>query len=116
MSDDPSEDADGALFSAPPPVPEGPGPFDLRHQEIVGQLGMAQHIPREHEYRQLLYGPPGRRVKHPLMAIMHEKELGACRHALAQRTVAGTMEIVMPWGPDSLHAPKKPKKPKKTES
>ena len=75
-------------------------------------MGIQRHIPREHEYRQLLYGPPGRRVKFPLMSIMHEKELGNCRHALAQRVVAGTLEVTLPFGPDSLHAPKAPKKKK----
>ena len=85
---------------------QGPSPFERRHRAIR-HMGIQRHIPAESEYRQLLYGPMGRRVKYPLMSLMHEKELGACRHALAQRVVAGTLEVTIPFGPDRLHAPKK---------
>ena len=83
------------------PIDEAPSPFELRHAEIRRQ-GVARHIPRELEYRQLLYGPPGRRIRHPLVSLMTEQDLGPCRHALAQRVVAGTLEVVTDFGPDGL--------------
>ena len=79
-------------------------PFDDRHAEIR-RMGIEQHIPREHEFRQLLYGPAGRRIRHPLVALMTSQDLGPCRHALAQRVVAGTLEITTSFGPDELRKP-----------
>lgn len=90
----------------PDPAPEAfdlaaeRSPWSRRHREIE-RRGIARHIPREHELRQLLYGP-GRVVKHPLAALMVEKDMGPARHALSQRTVAGTMEIVFQAGPVAM--------------
>ena len=73
-------------------------PLRLRHQEIE-RFGIRRHIPRETDRRQLLFGP-GRVTKYPLMALKTDKELGDCRHALAQRVVAGVEEVnwVFPAG------------------
>jgi|GEM_PF-4541023 len=79
----------------------GDSPFDKEHA-WVRTFGIQRHIPREHEYRQLLYGPPNRRIKYPLVSLMTSQELGPCRHALAQRVVAGTMEVHTTFGPDEL--------------
>ena len=36
----------------------------------------------------------GRRsLRYPVMSILVQKDLGPCRHALAQRVVAGTMHV-----------------------
>ncbi len=53
--------------------------------------------------RWLLRGYRG--VKYPMMALLVRRELGSCRHALAQRVVAGTMTV---------HFPLKQTTPKKT--
>jgi len=44
--------------------------------------------------RGLLRGP--RALKFPLMSLLVRQELGNCRHALAQRVVAGSMVIHFP--------------------
>ncbi len=40
----------------------------------------------------VIYGRRGN-VKYPLMSILVAQDLGNCRHALAQRVVAGTMTV-----------------------
>jgi len=42
--------------------------------------------------RGLLYSGE-HRVRYPLAALMIQKELGNCRHALSRRHVAGTMTV-----------------------
>lgn len=37
-------------------------------------------------------------LKFPIIAVTVSNELGNCRHALAQRAVAGTMEVSLPFG------------------
>ena len=40
----------------------------------------------------------GRRsLRYPVMSILVQKDLGPCRHALAQRVVAGTMHVHFPF-------------------
>jgi hypothetical protein len=40
----------------------------------------------------------GRRsLRYPVMSILVQKDLGPCRHALAQRVVAGTMHVQLPF-------------------
>ena len=40
----------------------------------------------------------GRRsLRYPVMSILVQKDLGPCRHALAQRVVAGTMHVHLPF-------------------
>lgn len=86
-----------------------PSPFRARHDELVVR-GVQRHIPREVHRRQLLFGP-GRAVKFPLVALTTQQDMGDVRHALSQRTVAGTAEVTFPFAPERVppatppHAP-----------
>lgn len=66
-------------------------PFRSRHVEAC-RFGRSSVRLTAHNKEVQIYGLRGD-VKYPLMSIMIQQELGNCRHALAQRVVAGTMTV-----------------------
>lgn len=70
-------------------------PFRQNH-DVSCRLGALRTVAAERE-RCRLYGT--RKVRFPLMALMTSQELGAVRHALSQRVVAGTLQISYPFRP-----------------
>lgn len=66
-------------------------PLGARHSEAC-RFGRTSVRVTQSNKTVLLYGIRGN-VKYPLMSIMVQQELGNCRHALAQRVVAGTMTV-----------------------
>ena len=63
-------------------------PFRQRHDRATrfGRLATGTSFKKD-----LLRGR--RYMRRPLMALMTELNMGPVRHALAQRTIAGTMEV-----------------------
>ena len=70
-------------------------PLRARHGEAC-RAGVRAHSPPIARMRRLLYGH--RALKFPVLAVMVASDLGNCRHALAQRVIAGTHEVQLPFG------------------
>ncbi len=56
----------------------------------------------------LLYGQSLRKLRRPLLALEISQELGPCRHAVAQRTVAGMVIVHFPPPAVPASTPKGP--------
>lgn len=69
-------------------------PLAHAHQSAC-RIGKPSHQPKVISHRRLLYG--WRALRIPVISVMNDRELGHCRHALAQRVVAGTLEVQIPW-------------------
>ena len=71
------------------------GMLTLFHQEacLLGRHGRPSKGLAQHD---LLFGRHA--LKFPIIAVTTASELGNCRHALAQRTVAGPLEVQLPFG------------------
>lgn len=70
-------------------------PLVRAHREAcqLGDEGRPHRMLAQHD---LLFGQRG--LKFPVIAVTVSNELGNCRHALAQRNVAGTLEVQLPFG------------------
>ena len=69
-------------------------PLARAHQEAC-RIGRPAHQPKVIGFRTLLYGRRAFRL--PVISVLNDRELGRCRHALAQRVVGGTLEVQIPW-------------------
>ena len=81
----------GTAPSRSAPSPFAPSPFSMRHREAA-LLGRLAALPPARGAARLNFRR-GKSVKYPMVALLLAKELGHCRHALARRTVAGTMTV-----------------------
>lgn len=90
--------SEGAPEAGVAPEPEGPrlhAPSALEHAHAEScRLGEERDPAELGARRSLSYGPRG--LKFPLLALQAEQQLGPVRHALAQRTVAGVMQVHFP--------------------
>ena len=69
-------------------------PLARAHHDAC-RIGQTCHQPGPVKLRRLLFGRRSLRI--PVMSVINDRELGRCRHALAQRVVAGTLEVQIPW-------------------
>jgi hypothetical protein len=69
-------------------------PFIISHAEAI-RMGRIARQNTGAVFFDLLRGR--RSLRYPVMSILVSKDLGPCRHALAQRVVAGTMHVHFPF-------------------
>lgn len=89
----PAELAEAAAAEDAGPRLHAPSALERAHAEGC-RLGEARDPAELGARRSLSYGPRG--LKFPLLALQAEQQLGPVRHALAQRTVAGVMQVHFP--------------------
>ena len=80
-------------MSAELPTLHVPSALEQAHLEGCRLGGARSDVPLQH-HRSVLYGD--RRIRYPLVALQTSQELGPARHAVAQRTVAGFLQVHFP--------------------
>jgi hypothetical protein len=71
-----------------------PTPLTISHADAI-RMGRIARQNTGAVFFDLLRGR--RSLRYPVMSILVQKDLGPCRHALAQRVVAGTMHVHFPF-------------------
>lgn len=87
-----------------------PSPFVLRHAELH-RLHAKAGFGRSLMQGKLLFGTHA--LRYPLIALLTSRDLGPARHAVAQRSVAGTVAYVLA-GPVKVPSASPPPKPPST--
>lgn len=81
-----------------------PSALTISHRQSR-RLGLARSDVQLRRWRSLLYGTDLRKLRRPLLALEVAQEMGPCRHAVAQRHVAGFMSVHFPPPPSNTARP-----------